>query len=49
MQIVICMAKPRQLHYYAKAAERIFGRAADEVYIYCLSLGEAVDMKKIIK
>jgi len=38
----------RQLRYYAMAAERIFGRAADEVYVYSLALGEAVDMKNIL-
>ena len=37
----------RQLYYYSMAAERIFGRAADEVYVYSLALGEAVDMKNI--
>ncbi len=36
----------RQLYYYTMAAERIFSRAVDEVYIYSLSLGEAVSMKK---
>ena len=39
----------RQLYYYAMAAERIFGRAPDEVYVYSLALGEAVDMKEILK
>lgn len=32
----------RQLYYYARAVERIFGRLPDEIYVYSLPLGEAV-------
>lgn len=32
----------RQLYYYTLAARQIFGKAPDEVYIYSLTLGEAV-------
>lgn len=35
----------RQLYYYKVAAERIFGRTPDEVYIYSLTLGEEVPLK----
>lgn len=34
----------RQLTYYAKAAELLFGRTPDEVYVYSLTLGEAVSI-----
>jgi hypothetical protein len=34
----------RQLSYYAKATEKIFGRAPKTVSVYSLALGECIEI-----